>query len=96
MTPPKFSKPKKKLCPSEIQNRRDYRTIFTIRRPRLEHVSAKPVGASMVQSLRTVWDESPEAEADLSKWKSVNNLHDKPTTVKRRYAKKISNPSNKP
>ena len=31
MTPPTFSKPKRKLCPSEIQQRRDYRTIYSTR-----------------------------------------------------------------
>jgi hypothetical protein len=92
MTPPKFSKPKQKLCPSEVQNRRDYRTIFSIRRPKMEHISTKPVGAGMVQSLRPVWDESDKAEAEMKQWISVNNLQDRPTTVKRRYAKKPTKP----
>ncbi len=92
MTPPKFAKPKQKLCASEIQNRRNYKTVFSIRRPRLEHVSTKPVGAGMHQSLRPVWDESEKAEAEMKRWLSVNNLQDRPTNVKRRYARKISNP----
>ena len=92
MTAPKFSKPKRELCSSEIQNRRDYRTIFSIRRPKMEHISTKPVGAGMIQSLRPVWDESEKAEAEMKRWLSVNNLQDRPTNVKRRYAKKESNP----
>lgn len=92
MTPPKFAKPKQKLCASEIQNRRDYKTVFSIRRPKMEHISTKPVGAGMIQSLRPVWDESEKAEAEMKRWLSVNNLQDRPTTVKRRYQKKESNP----
>ena len=58
MTPPTYSKPKQKLCPSEVQNRRDYRTVFTTRRPLREPVSAKPAGFDPIQSMdqmRTDW-----------------------------------------
>lgn len=91
MTPPKFAKPKRELCSSEIQNRRDYKTVFSIRRSKQERISTKPVGAGMIQSLRPVWDESEKAEAEMKRWLSVNNLHDRPTNVKRRYAKKTTN-----
>ena len=95
MKPPTFSKPKRKLCPSEINNRRDYKTTFTIRKPAAEYYCYRVSGIEPIQSLRTVWDESSEAEADLKQWLSENNLHDKPPTAKRRYAKKVSNPSTK-
>jgi hypothetical protein len=84
MTPPKFAKPKQKLCASEIQNRRDYKTVFSIRRPKLEHISTKPVGAGMIQSLRPVWDESEKAEEEMKRWVSVNNLNDRQPAQKRR------------
>jgi hypothetical protein len=92
---PTFSKPKRKLCPSEINNRRDYKTTFTVRKSASEYYCYRVPAIEPIQSIRSVWDESPEAEADLKQWLSANNLNDKVPTVKRRYAKKAINPSNK-
>jgi hypothetical protein len=65
-------KPKRKLCPSEIQSREDYRSLVVVRKAKTENYSTRVTSIEPIKSLRDDWDDSAEDKAKFKEWLSAN------------------------
>ena len=69
-----LKKPKRKLCPSEIQSREDYRSLVVVRKAKTENYSTRVTSIEPIKSLRDDWDDSAEDKAKFKEWLAANTL----------------------
>jgi hypothetical protein len=69
-----LEKPKRKLCPSEIQSREDYRSLVVVRKAKTENYSTRVTSIEPIKSLRDDWDDSAEDKAKFKEWLVANTL----------------------
>jgi hypothetical protein len=94
MTPPTFSKQKMPVQKHSWYNnkKRDYATLGTIKLGKgRDEPPVEPRAIDPVAGLKPadVWNSSKEDKAELLRWLSVNNLHDRlPVQKRRNYSNK--------